>query len=131
MPAFGPGIALGAAAEVDFPYLLWLGQGPDDGKVARGRIGATWMHTARDLASASHSMMRGTLTPAGYLRSLRLPITFAAFALDDLLPGLVDLPITIYRVLLKRLALKSKLHRPFRYAVDLLISLGARKHPLP
>jgi D-aspartate ligase len=124
-------IALGAAAGVDFPYLLWLGQGSDNGELVRGRLGATWMHAARDLASASHLMMRGTLTPVGYLRSLRLPITFAAFALDDLLPGLVDLPMTLYRVLIKRRAFKPKLYRPFKSAVDLLTNVGAPKHPLP
>jgi hypothetical protein len=47
------------------------------------------------------------------------------------LPGLLDLPMTLYRVLLKRLVLKPKLHRPFKSAVVLLTNLGAPKHPLP
>ena len=58
-------------------------------------------------------MLRGTLTPAAWLRSLARPLTFAAFALDDPLPGLVELPLALTRAVTHRLpiALREFWHR--------------------
>jgi predicted ATP-grasp superfamily ATP-dependent carboligase len=44
-------------------------------------------------------MIAGHLSPADYLRSWRKPMVFAAFAKDDIVPGLVDLPLGVARVL--------------------------------
>jgi len=57
------------------------------------------MHGSRDLVAASMEMMAGRLTPAAYLRSWRKPLVLAAFAKDDPVPGLVDLPLAAARVL--------------------------------
>lgn len=113
-------IALGSSSGTDFPYLLWLGQVPDYTGHVRGRAGAVWMHAARDLVTAMQQMMRGTLTPAGYLRSLRLPITFAAFAIDDPLPGFIELPLTLYRVFMRQIAHGPVLRRPFKSAAGFI-----------
>jgi hypothetical protein len=43
-------------------------------------------------------MMAGQLSLADYLRSWRMPLVFAAFAKDDLVPGLIDLPLAVARV---------------------------------
>ncbi|MFO1121770.1 MAG: ATP-grasp domain-containing protein [Hyphomicrobiales bacterium] len=95
-------VALGAASGVDFPYALWLAQNGDPVVPGRGRTGAKWMHVARDLTSALVLMKRGVLAPRDYLRSWQGPRTFAAFAIDDPLPGLLELPITAYRVMRRR-----------------------------
>jgi predicted ATP-grasp superfamily ATP-dependent carboligase len=47
-------------------------------------------------------MMTGKLSPAQYLRVFRQPMALGAFALDDPLPGLVDLPISVMRWLTAR-----------------------------
>jgi D-aspartate ligase len=94
---------LGAAAGVDFPVALW--------RIARGEAVAplrptrdiAWLHASRDLVAAGHEMLRGRLTLAAWLRSLARPLTFAAFALDDPLPGLVELPLALGRTLTHRL----------------------------
>jgi D-aspartate ligase len=48
-------------------------------------------------------MALGILSPVSYVKSLRRPLRFAAFAADDPLPGIVDLPLALSRVLARRL----------------------------
>jgi D-aspartate ligase len=101
-------IALGARAGVDFPYLAWqLAQGQNP-TPCRGRAGVAWMHLARDLAAASQEMVSGRLSFADYLQSFRKPLVFAAFANDDMLPGLLDLPLVAARVLTRRLPVLAR-----------------------
>jgi D-aspartate ligase len=49
-------------------------------------------------------MLAGTLSPMSYLKSWQKPLVFAAFAKDDPLPGIIDLPLTAYRVLAARMS---------------------------
>jgi predicted ATP-grasp superfamily ATP-dependent carboligase len=70
---------------------------------ARGRPGAAWYHVVRDLVAACHEIARGdfsSLRP----RAGRGPVIYAALSADDPLPGLVDLPLTAWRALARRLA---------------------------
>jgi predicted ATP-grasp superfamily ATP-dependent carboligase len=54
-------------------------------------------------------IVRSELSLPACLASLRGPLTWAAFAFDDPLAGLLEMPLTAYRVLTKRLpALRSK-----------------------
>jgi predicted ATP-grasp superfamily ATP-dependent carboligase len=89
--------ALGALAGTDFPYLLWrmmVGR-PVQEKI--GRPGVRWARMSTDVPAAIHEMLRGRLNLGGYLRSLRSPVQFALMAADDLLPGLLDLPLFAYK----------------------------------
>jgi predicted ATP-grasp superfamily ATP-dependent carboligase len=111
--------ALGAAAGVDFPHALWrLAQGQAVGEAASpvtAQRDAAWMHSSRDAVVAIHEMLRGRLTPAAYLLALRTPLVFAAFTLDDPLPGIVELPLALWRGATHRLPIVM---RDFwRYAV--------------
>jgi predicted ATP-grasp superfamily ATP-dependent carboligase len=94
---------LGAAAGVDFAHALWQVACGEPVAPLRPSRDAAWMHASRDVVAAAHEMLRGTLTPMAWLRSLRRPITFAAFALDDPLPGLVELPLALWRAVTHRL----------------------------
>jgi predicted ATP-grasp superfamily ATP-dependent carboligase len=97
-------IALAAAAGVDFPYLLWQAA-TGTGSAAAAAAGcrpATWMHSARDAVAAWQHIKAGSLTFADYLKSFRRPIVFAAFAWDDPLPGLLELPLSLCRALTRR-----------------------------
>ncbi|HET7850877.1 MAG TPA: ATP-grasp domain-containing protein [Pseudolabrys sp.] len=96
-------IALGEAAGADFPFVLWQVAMGQPVVPARGRSGATWMHVSRDLVAACQETAVGRITPAGYLASFRRPLTFAAFAADDPLPGIMDLPLLASRLLTRRL----------------------------
>jgi len=94
---------LGAAAGVDFPDALWRLACGEPAAAARSTRDVAWLHASRDLVAAAHEMLRGRLTPAAWLRSLARPLTFAAFALDDPLPGLIELPLALWRALTRRL----------------------------
>lgn len=94
--------ALGSIAGVDFAYVLWrLAMGETVAPV-RAHADVAWMHGSRDLLAMVLEMTAGRSSPAVYLRSWRKPKVFAAFAKDDLLPGLVDLPLALLRVLGRR-----------------------------
>jgi predicted ATP-grasp superfamily ATP-dependent carboligase len=91
--------ALGSIAGVDFAHALWrlaMGETPEP---TRSHAEVAWMHGSRDILAAALEMMAGKLSPADYLRSWRKPLVFAAFAKDDLMPGLIDLPLAAARVL--------------------------------
>jgi predicted ATP-grasp superfamily ATP-dependent carboligase len=91
--------ALGSIAGVDFGHVLWRLAIGDTVAPVRCHASVAWMHGSRDLLAAALEMMAGQLSPADYLRSWRKPLVFAAFAKDDLVPGLVDLPLAVARVL--------------------------------
>jgi D-aspartate ligase len=98
--------SLGALAGVDFPYILWqiaMGEKVD---CIRVESDARWMYLSKDILAAISGMLAGTLKPIDYLRSYRRPIAFATFSKDDPLPVLVDLPLTAWRALTRRLPSK-------------------------
>ncbi len=88
---------LGGRAGIDFPYLLW--QMMVGGPVTKltGRTGVRWVRMSTDVPAAIHEMLRGRLSLGAYLRSLRSPVEFALMAADDPLPGLLDLPLFVYK----------------------------------
>lgn len=101
-------IGIGAVAGVDFPYLAWqLAQGETPMPV-RGRSGARWMHLTRDLVAACHETWAGVGSLARYRNSFRQPLAFAAFAKDDPLPGLIELPLVAARALSRAMALPQR-----------------------
>lgn len=95
--------ALGFAAGVDFPFALWQVALGDDPGPDTAPTQAAWMHVSRDAVAACQLMLAGALSPATYLRCFRRELAFAAFALDDPLPGLAELPLALLRVVTRRL----------------------------
>jgi D-aspartate ligase len=95
-------IGLGAAAGVDFAWIQWQLARGEAVAPAHGRPGVGWTHASRDVVSAVRQIAGGTLPPSEYVGSLLRPMTCAAFAWDDLLPGIVDLPVVLARVLARR-----------------------------
>ena len=71
---------------------------------AKVQPGHAWMHVARDVVATGHLMTRGRIGFADYLRSLRQKLVFASFAWDDPLPGLIELPLTVWRVAARSVA---------------------------
>jgi D-aspartate ligase len=99
--------ALCEAAGQDLPILMR--------DIARGRAvapvqaqaGHAWVHLSKDLVVAIQLFFRGELTVGAYLKSLRQKLTFAAFAWDDPLPGILELPLVGYRLLTRALLPKA------------------------
>ena len=102
-------IALGGRAGVDFPHLFWRLAIGEALPSARGAPGVGWMHASRDIVAACQEMAAGHLAPRDYLASLRRPLQFAAFAADDPLPGMLDVPLSLARLFTKRMP--AALHR--------------------
>jgi predicted ATP-grasp superfamily ATP-dependent carboligase len=101
-------IGLGAIAGVDFPHLQWrLALGEKLPRL-RGNPGAAWMHSSRDFVAAFQEMWMGTIAPDAYRKSLRGPLVFAAFAVDDPVPGLVDLPLALSHLVTRRLPVMAQ-----------------------
>jgi len=90
---------LGEIAGVDFAHVLWRIARGEAIEPLRGRAGVAWMHGVRDVVAAGQEMLAGTLSLPSYLAGWRKPLVFAALAKDDLLPGVVDLPLLVWRLL--------------------------------
>jgi D-aspartate ligase len=94
-------IALAGAAGLDFPWMQWWLARGQPVVPSRGRTGVAWTHASRDLVSAAQQMVSGALSPSQYWASPR-SAAFAASAADDPLPGILDLPVLIARMLRRR-----------------------------
>ena len=88
---------LGARAGVDFPFLLWQMMMDKPVRKQIASPGVRWVRMSTDLPAAIKEMMRGRLGFMEYLSSLRRPIEFALMAFDDPLPGLLELPMFVYK----------------------------------
>lgn len=108
-------------AGVDFPYLLWCSLHGDRVPQLRGRPGVRWVRMSTDLAAVSTEMLRGRLSLRAYLRSLKGPIEFATFAVDDPMPALLRVPMRAYS-LWKRFLLPG-----FQWFRSCVASLGPNK----
>jgi predicted ATP-grasp superfamily ATP-dependent carboligase len=89
--------SLSRRAGIDFPHLEWLRVSGAPVPPARAQAGIAWIHMARDIIAAQLEIRRGKLSLAEYVRSLRGPLEFAAFAPDDPFPGCMDLPLLAHR----------------------------------
>jgi D-aspartate ligase len=95
---------LASACGVDLGAMLWqkvTGQPVDAAKDATE--GAAWMYLPRDLAAAAMLIGKRRLTPRDYLRSFASVRTWAVFDRTDPMPALIDMPLTAWRVITKRL----------------------------
>ena len=95
-------IGISASTGIDFPYLAYrlaIGQDLPEGLVARP---ARWLHPTRNMLSLLQQWRREGRPPATAWRSMSPGSTLATFALDDPLPGIVDLPIQALRLLRRR-----------------------------
>jgi D-aspartate ligase len=95
-------IALGSAAGVDLPWIEWRLACGEPVAPSRGRAGVGWTHSSRDVVSAFQQIIAGDLRPRDYAASLLRSRTYAAFAIDDPVPAILDLPVLLARVLRRR-----------------------------
>ncbi|MEW9807110.1 ATP-grasp domain-containing protein [Mesorhizobium sp. ZMM04-5] len=91
------------AAGIDLGAMLWDVSQKRPVRPAAARQGVAWVYLVRDVVAAIALMRRGDIGAAAYMRSLRKARSWATFALDDPLPGLIDIPLTVWRVLTRRI----------------------------
>lgn len=90
--------SLGAAAGVDFPYLLFSDQLGRETAAARARTGVRWVRIVTDLPTGLQEVRRGRLPWRDYVASVRDSDTEAVFARDDPLPSLAELALLPYLI---------------------------------
>ena len=97
---------LAGRAGIDFPYLMWQMIHGEPLPQVHARTGVRWVRMFTDLPAAAAEVRCGRLSILEYLNSLRSPLEFAVFAVDDALPALLDIPFLAW------LAFKRRLRSP-------------------
>src|ERR1700687_3298963 len=77
---------------------------------AQARDGHAWLHLSRDIVVATQLVLRGDLNVGEYFGTLRRKLSCAAFAWDDPMPGILELPLTLCRIV-GRALLPFRSHR--------------------
>ena len=96
-------IALCDAAGLNFAEAMQRIASGQPVRPAVAKTDVAWIHTTRDVAAALHLIARDQLDIDVWLASLKRRLVFSTFALDDPMPAVVDIPITLYRVVTRRL----------------------------
>lgn len=91
------------AAGLDFPGILSRAAAGNSVPPVCAGPGFAWIHVARDLLASIQLVLGGRLSITAYLKSISQKLSFAAFALDDPMPGLLELPSTFFRIVARRL----------------------------
>jgi predicted ATP-grasp superfamily ATP-dependent carboligase/peptidoglycan/xylan/chitin deacetylase (PgdA/CDA1 family) len=93
-----------SAAGVDLGALLWrVANDEPTGQPVSARQGVSWSYLVRDTVAAFTLSTRGQTRIEDYFASFGKIRSWASFALNDPLPGLIDLPLTVLRVMKKRI----------------------------
>lgn len=91
--------ALGAKAGTDFCFGAWQLANGEKVPRAEAKPGYAWTHLSRDVAAAAALMLAGQITAVDYLGSFGQSLCFAAMQLNDPLPGILDMPVLMPRLL--------------------------------
>jgi D-aspartate ligase len=94
---------LGARAGVDFPWLLWRLVRGDEIEPIEGRAGERWLRLSTDLPTGIRELLARRQAVRPYVGSLLGRRERAIAARDDMLPGLLELPL-LASTLVRRLA---------------------------
>jgi D-aspartate ligase len=94
---------LAAAAGVDLGAMLWAVRSGDKVAAVPARANTSWMYLVRDVVAAGKLISRGLLNSQSYLRSFGSVRAWATFSAGDPVPGLIDIPLTAWRVLTRRI----------------------------
>lgn len=84
---------IGAAVGLDFTHLAWQLANGQPLPPVHVPAGLRWLRLTTDLPAAYHEIAEGRLSVRSYLRTLAAPHERAVAALDDPLPGLLEIPL--------------------------------------
>jgi predicted ATP-grasp superfamily ATP-dependent carboligase len=94
---------LAAATGVDLGAMLWAIRSGHKVAAVSARPGTSWMYLVRDVVAAAKLISGGRLNSQAYLRSFGSVRAWATFSAGDPVPGLIDIPLTAWRVLTRRI----------------------------
>lgn len=95
--------SLAEASGVDLGAMLWEKVVGLEVTPATARPNVAWMYLSHDFASAVKLCFMGRLGILNYLRSFLSVRVWGTFDIKDPMPGLIDMPLTAWRVLTKRI----------------------------
>ncbi|MGO9873988.1 MAG: ATP-grasp domain-containing protein [Acidimicrobiia bacterium] len=84
--------SLGPPAGADFSYVAWQLAIGEQVERTQGRAGVRWVRLSTDVPTSVREIVAGHTTLRAYLRTLRPPLEGPIWAVDDPLPGLMELP---------------------------------------
>jgi predicted ATP-grasp superfamily ATP-dependent carboligase len=93
--------SLGAAAGVDFPYLLYTDQVGEPVQLCRGKTGVGWLRFITDGAPVLSELVHGRLNINSYLRSLARTKIESVFCKEDPLPFFAEIALLPYWIVKK------------------------------
>jgi D-aspartate ligase len=96
--------SIGAAAGVDFPYLLYADQLGMPVDRRRGRADIGWLRMVTDIPTAGLDLLTGKLDVHSYWSSLKRTRSESVFCLKDPLPSIAELVMLPYLVAKKYFA---------------------------
>ena len=88
--------AIGQAAGVDFPYMIYADQMGLPVEPARGKAGVGWLRMVSDIPTAVSDLFHGSLSVGTYLKSLRATRVESVFSAADPLPSAAELVMLPY-----------------------------------
>jgi predicted ATP-grasp superfamily ATP-dependent carboligase len=100
--------SLGAAAEVDFPYMLYADQVGEAIDCPNAKLGVGWLRLITDMPTVAAGLWYGDFGLASYWDSLRRTGAESVFCAQDILPSLAELFTVPYHV--TKNLVKSRTH---------------------
>ena len=97
------------AAGLDLPNLMRNTIPADAIPPVRPRPGQVWLHLPKDIVVVALLMLQGKFEFLSYIKAIRCKASYAAFAWDDPLPGLLEMPLVAYRVAGRAIAAAARL----------------------
>jgi D-aspartate ligase len=94
---------LADAAGIDFGAAIVALASGQKAPSMQARTGVGWMFSLRDQVAAFQLALAGRLNFRSWLASLTRTRTFASFSLSDPMPGIVEMPLTVWRVIARNL----------------------------
>ena len=76
--------------------------------VQHAKPGHAWVHVSRDAVAALHLLARGQLHLGEWLAQYRQKLTYAVFSKDDPWPAVMELPLTLMRVVTRMLTTEKQ-----------------------
>ena len=99
--------AIGSAAGVDFPYMIYADQMGMAVEPVRAKAGVGWLRMVSDIPTALSDLLHGSLSFTTYIQSLRATRVESVFSAGDPLPSLAELVMLPYLAAKKYLKFKK------------------------
>jgi len=95
--------AIGRAAGIDFPYLIYADQVGIPVEQARAKAGIGWLRMVSDIPTSVSDLLHGSLSVKTYLKSLQATRVESVFSMADPLPSFAELVMLPYLAAMKYL----------------------------